>query len=38
VLQGAKAGASDGLLEQRLAIIARAYDPCISCSVHLARS
>jgi sulfhydrogenase subunit alpha len=37
VLQGAKDGASDGLLEQRLAIIARAYDPCISCSVHLAR-
>jgi sulfhydrogenase subunit alpha len=38
VQQGAEAGASDLMLEQRSAMIARAYDPCISCSVHLVRS
>ena len=37
VKQGLKAGASDSTLEQRLAIVARAYDPCISCSVHVVR-
>ncbi len=37
VQQGAGAGAPDDVLEQRLAIVARAYDPCISCSVHLMR-
>jgi sulfhydrogenase subunit alpha len=37
VLQGAKAGASEETLRQRLEIVARAYDPCISCSVHLIR-
>ncbi len=35
--QGAETGAPDDVLQQRLAIIARAYDPCISCSVHLMR-
>ncbi len=35
--QGAEAGAPDEVLQQRLAVIARAYDPCISCSVHLVR-
>jgi sulfhydrogenase subunit alpha len=35
--QGAAAGAPDDVLQLRLAIIARAYDPCISCSVHLMR-
>jgi len=38
VQQGAEAGASDPELQQRSAMIARAYDPCISCSVHLIRS
>jgi sulfhydrogenase subunit alpha len=38
VRQGAEAGVSDGVLAQRLAIVARAYDPCISCSVHMFRS
>ncbi|MGA2263617.1 MAG: Ni/Fe hydrogenase subunit alpha [Acidobacteriota bacterium] len=38
VRQGVEAGVSDLMLEQRLAMIARAYDPCISCSVHLFRS
>jgi sulfhydrogenase subunit alpha len=28
---------SDSLLSQRLQIVARAYDPCISCSVHVMR-
>lgn len=37
VKQGLGAGASDEILEQRLAIVARAYDPCISCSVHVMR-
>jgi sulfhydrogenase subunit alpha len=37
VKQGLKAGAPDSTLEQRLAIVARAYDPCISCSVHVVR-
>ncbi len=34
---GAEAGVADAELEQRLAVVARAYDPCISCSVHLMR-
>jgi sulfhydrogenase subunit alpha len=38
VKQGLSAGADDGTLEQRLAIVARAYDPCISCSVHVVRA
>jgi coenzyme F420-reducing hydrogenase alpha subunit len=33
--QGLSAGADDSTIEQRLAIVARAYDPCISCSVHV---
>ncbi len=37
VKQGLGAGASDSTIEQRLAIVARAYDPCISCSVHVVR-
>jgi sulfhydrogenase subunit alpha len=37
VKQGLGAGASDPIIEQRLAIVARAYDPCISCSVHVVR-
>jgi sulfhydrogenase subunit alpha len=37
VKQGLAAGASDSTIEQRLAIVARAYDPCISCSVHVIR-
>ncbi|MBN1570738.1 MAG: Ni/Fe hydrogenase subunit alpha [Acidobacteria bacterium] len=37
VRQGLDAGASDSTLEQRLAMVGRAYDPCISCSVHVAR-
>ena len=37
VKQGLGAGASDSTIEQRLAIVARAYDPCISCSVHMVR-
>jgi sulfhydrogenase subunit alpha len=37
IRQGMEAGASDDVLAQRLALIARAYDPCISCSVHLVR-
>jgi len=37
VQQGLGAGASDSTLEQRLAMVARAYDPCISCSVHVVR-
>lgn len=38
VRHGMDAGVSDRTLEQRLAVIARAYDPCISCSVHLVRA
>jgi sulfhydrogenase subunit alpha len=37
VEQGLQTGASDSTIEQRLAIVARAYDPCISCSVHVVR-
>jgi sulfhydrogenase subunit alpha len=37
VKQGLGAGAPDEVIEQRLAIVARAYDPCISCSVHMIR-
>jgi sulfhydrogenase subunit alpha len=37
VQQGTKAGASEETLRHRLEIVARAYDPCISCSVHLIR-
>jgi sulfhydrogenase subunit alpha len=37
VKQGLGAGASDSTIEQRLAMVARAYDPCISCSVHVVR-
>jgi sulfhydrogenase subunit alpha len=37
VTQGLSAGASDSTIEQRLAMVARAYDPCISCSVHVVR-
>jgi len=37
VKQGLGAGASDSTIEQRLAMVARAYDPCISCSVHVIR-
>ncbi len=38
VKQGLSAGADDATIEQRLAIVARAYDPCISCSVHVVRA
>lgn len=31
-------GASDEVLKQRFEIVARAYDPCISCSVHVVRT
>jgi sulfhydrogenase subunit alpha len=37
VEQGLLAGAPDPVLEHRLAMVARAYDPCISCSVHVMR-
>ena len=37
VRQGLDAGVSDSVIEQRLAMVARAYDPCISCSVHVVR-
>ncbi len=37
VRQGIQAGASEDVLRQRLEIVARAYDPCISCSVHVIR-
>lgn len=30
-------GEPDATIEQRLAMVARAYDPCISCSVHMVR-
>ena len=32
------AGESDDELQRRLAIVARAYDPCVSCSVHAIRA
>lgn len=38
VEQGLGGGASDSTIEQRLAMVARAYDPCISCSVHMVRT
>jgi sulfhydrogenase subunit alpha len=31
-------GEADGEIRRRLEIVARAYDPCISCSVHLVRA
>jgi sulfhydrogenase subunit alpha len=31
-------GVSDEILRTRLEIVARAYDPCVSCSVHLVRA
>ena len=31
-------GNEDAVLEKRLGMVARAYDPCISCSVHLVRT
>jgi sulfhydrogenase subunit alpha len=34
----ALAGAPDDELQRALAIIARAYDPCVSCSVHVIRA
>ena len=37
VKQGLGAGAKDDAIEHRLAMVARAYDPCISCSVHVVR-
>ncbi len=37
VRQGTRTGASEDVLRQRLEIVARAYDPCISCSVHAIR-
>jgi sulfhydrogenase subunit alpha len=37
VKQGLSSGAPDSTIEQRLAMVARAYDPCISCSVHVVR-
>jgi sulfhydrogenase subunit alpha len=37
VKQGLNTGASDSTIEHRLAMVARAYDPCISCSVHVVR-
>ncbi len=38
VNSGLGSGASDDILKRRLEIVARAYDPCISCSVHLIRT
>ncbi len=35
--EGTRAGVSDDVLRHRLEIVARAYDPCISCSVHVIR-
>ncbi|MFN8548787.1 MAG: Ni/Fe hydrogenase subunit alpha, partial [Candidatus Eisenbacteria bacterium] len=32
------AGATDRELEASLEMVARAYDPCISCSVHVTRA
>jgi len=37
VRQGIESGASEEVLRHRLEIVARAYDPCISCSVHVIR-
>lgn len=37
VQDGTLYGVSDEDLQQRLAVVARAYDPCISCSVHVIR-
>ncbi len=37
VEDGLLGGVSDEDLRQRLAVVARAYDPCISCSVHVIR-
>jgi sulfhydrogenase subunit alpha len=37
VEQGLRAGVSDSDIEHRLAMVARAYDPCLSCSVHVMR-
>ncbi len=37
VQDGLLYGVSDEDLQQRLAVVARAYDPCISCSVHVIR-
>jgi sulfhydrogenase subunit alpha len=37
VQQGVAAGAAEDVLRHRLEIVARAYDPCISCSVHVIR-
>jgi sulfhydrogenase subunit alpha len=34
---GAEASVPDIMIEQQLAMVARAYDPCISCSVHVVR-
>jgi sulfhydrogenase subunit alpha len=34
---GTTAGASEDVIRHRLEIVARAYDPCISCSVHVIR-
>jgi sulfhydrogenase subunit alpha len=31
-------GESDEVLRSRLEIVARAYDPCVSCSVHAIRA
>jgi sulfhydrogenase subunit alpha len=31
-------GATDDEIRHRLEIVARAYDPCISCSVHVVRA
>ena len=38
VRSGLDSGASDDQLQRRLEIVARAYDPCISCSVHVIRT
>ena len=35
--RGLKEGVDDSSLQERLAVVARAYDPCISCSVHVVR-
>ncbi len=35
---GLDSGASDDQLQRRLEIVVRAYDPCISCSVHVIRT
>ena len=38
VRSGLDSGAADEVLQRRLEIVARAYDPCISCSVHVVRT